>query len=252
VVWSGGTVQDLGTLGGSWSAAYAISDSGKVAGTSETATGSFEAFTTSGGALKSLGTLGGPSSQGFAINNAGEVAGAAQTAGGYYHAFTWSGMSLLDLGTLGGTQSYAYGLNNDGDVVGYSYTAQGERHAFLYSNGVMLDLNNLLPILGGWTITDAFAINDAGFIAGAALVDGIYHAIELNPGAGIVTATPEPLWTISVGLALIFAGMLYRRRSARNEKARVLNYLHQIKAQRAAMGRDISPMSFTQADQSAG
>jgi len=222
VVWSSDGVHDLGTLGGGWSAAYAINDNGQVTGASETTGGSFEAFSTSANGIRSLGTLGGRSSQGFAVSDTGEIAGAAQTASGYYHAFTSSGMSLVDLGTLGGTQSYAYGLNNLGDVVGYSYTAQGERHAFLYSNGVMVDLNALLPLLEGWTITDAFAINDAGLIAGSALVDGVDHAFELTPdySGSPVAPTPEPLSTLGVGLALVVGGMFYRRRYHRNANRR--------------------------------
>ena len=99
----------------------------------------------------------------MAINDSGEVAGHAQTTSGYLHATVWRTERVIqDLGTLNGGNSYAYGLNDAGDVVGYSGS-----DAFLYQNGVMLDLNNLIGAGSGWTLTQAYAINSLGEIAGS-------------------------------------------------------------------------------------
>ncbi len=218
--WTNGSMVDLGTLGGSWSSAYAINGSGQVAGTSTTATGRFAAFFSSGNGLLNLGTLGGANSYGMALNSSGVVVGSSQTAQGYSNAFEWSDGQLLDLGTLGGSQSYAYGVNNEGAAVGYSYIAgNSATHGFLYSSGILLDLNSLLPIASGWTIDQAYAINDAGDILGMGTFNGQSYAVDLvAPGAGGQVlkneplATPEPAALLLTGAGLILIGTLRRKR----------------------------------------
>ena len=231
VVWLNGRVSDLGTLGADWSAAMSINGSGQSTGTSLMGDGAFEAFfAPSTGSMRAIGTLGGRSSYGMDMNENGEVVGSAQTATGYSHAFSWAADGLRDLGTLGGTQSYAYGVNNSGAVVGYSYTADGSTHGLLYSDGVLLDLNGLLPISSGWTVTEAFAINHAGVIAGIGLHNGVEHAVLLTPnvfgdspqGHAPSNATPEPRESGLFGLGLVLVGCLSAlARLARRIAARV-------------------------------
>jgi probable HAF family extracellular repeat protein len=205
--WSGGTLVDLGTLGGSWSSAYGINSLGQAGGTSLTAGGTFHAFFSDGGGLEDLGTLGGGNSYGMALNSAGQVVGSAQNAGGYSQAFKWDGQQMIGLGTLGGTQSYAYGINSAGDIVGNSWTRDGVMHAFVYINGVMLDLNSLVPIGSGWTIDSAYGITDSGEILAQGTYRGQRYAIDLERAAIDapldVIATPEP-----VALALTLVGLL--------------------------------------------
>ena len=79
------TVTDLGTLGGSYSYASAVNDSGQVVGYSGTA-GSFasHAFSwTQKGGMVDLGTLGGSDgySSASAVNDSGQVVGSSSTAG---------------------------------------------------------------------------------------------------------------------------------------------------------------------------
>ncbi len=215
-----GNLVDLGTLGGGWSSGYAINGAGDVAGTSMTAAGRFAAFFSSGNGLIDLGTLGGANSYGMGINDSGVVVGNSQTALGYSHAFEWSGGQTVDLGTLGGSQSYAYGVNDDGAVVGYSYRTGNEgTDGFVYSDGVLVDLNGLLPIGSGWTIDQAYAINNAGDILAMGAFDGQSYAVDLLPSANTAAeavnaqplATPEPaaLLLSAAGLGLI--GVLSRR-----------------------------------------
>src|SRR5689334_6854407 len=75
------TVTDLGTLGGTFSVAFAINNKGQIAGTAtlpnDTAA---RAFLWRRGVMKDLGTLGGPNSTGmFPLNESGEVPGASET-----------------------------------------------------------------------------------------------------------------------------------------------------------------------------
>lgn len=202
-----GAAVDLGTFGGGdWSAAYGINDADDVAGYGMTADGTFRGFLwTPQNGYTVLGTLGGANSYAMAVNDSGAVAGNSQTATGYAHAFVDSGGVMTDLGTLGGNFSYGYGINAAGDVVGYSALGgSAATHAFLDVNGVMVDLNSLLgPSNAGWVITQAYAINDSNEIVGAALYDGVEHAVLLIDPPGPDAPEPGTLLTAAIGLAAI-------------------------------------------------
>ena len=111
-------MQDLGTLGGTFSAGVAINDSGQVTGCATTADGDTHAFLWDGTRMRDLGTFGGTTSAGTAINASGQVAGYADTADGESHAFLWDGTRMQDLGTLGGTYSDGVAINDSGQVAG--------------------------------------------------------------------------------------------------------------------------------------
>lgn len=177
---------DLGTLGGRESIAYAINDAGEVVGSALTTAGVKHAVRWTAGAPRDLGTLGGADSVAYAINAAGHVVGSARTANGQTHAFLWTSRGMQDLGTLGGgSESEAYGINKTGEVVGMAVTASGARHAFLYSPGAtaLVDLNSRIDIPYGekWELLEARGINDAGWIVGTALHNGVQRAFVLHP-----------------------------------------------------------------------
>ena len=199
----GGAVQDLGTLGGPSSWAYAINELGQVAGVSLTADGEQHAFLWNAGAgMLDLGTLPGAiSSIARGINDLGQVVGESifpwdDPAAAKRHAFLWTpGSGMQDLGTLGGqlTSSIAYDVNNAGQVVGRGFLAQwvpppidpevGSR-AFLWTaDQGMRDLGAL-----GDGLTIAYAINDAGTVVGRSAVRGAwasYHAFSWTPTEGM-------------------------------------------------------------------
>ena len=213
-LYSNGATQSLGVLPtGNWSSAYAISDTGAVAGYGNVAGGSFRGFVwTSASGLQQLGTLGGNNSYAMAINNSGQVVGHANVASGYDHAFVTSGKALVDLGTLGGVSSYAYGINTQGAIVGYSWLpGSSDQHAFLYYNGQMQDLNSLIPASSGWVLQQAFGINDEGDIVGSGTFNGQTRAFLIDPiPLGAPLSTPEP-GTITMLAAGLSAIILFRK-----------------------------------------
>jgi probable HAF family extracellular repeat protein len=166
-------MRDLGTLGGNYSVALGINDTGQVVGSSTTVEGYTHAFITGpdGVGMRDLGTFGGNFSSATGINDAGQVVGDSYiTARGETHAFITGpdGVGMRDLGTLGGPYSRAFGINDDGEVVGYSITADAvfTTHAFITGpdGGAMMDLNSLVDLPQGVELGEAWGINNNGQI----------------------------------------------------------------------------------------
>jgi probable HAF family extracellular repeat protein len=184
---------DLGTLGGDWSVAFDINDSGQVVGGAENSDEWFHAFLWSRGKMTDLGTLPGiPSGDedeyfAYGVNNRGQVVGVCECSGippeGADRAFLWSQGAMTDLGSLGGTDnSAATDINDAGQVVGYSYsytTTRAVGHAFLWSNGTMTDLGTL-----GGSVSQATAINKSGQVVGWSQIAGdrVSHAFLWSAG----------------------------------------------------------------------
>jgi probable HAF family extracellular repeat protein len=209
-LYSGGQVHDLGTLGGSYSNAFAINSAGQVVGTAEISSGDDHAFLYSNGTMQDLGTLGGLSSIAQGINDHGQIAGASLTPAGDEHAFLYSNGTMQDLGTLGsGSYTYAFGINNSGVVVGDAVVAGGTSHGFVYTGGTMYDLNSLLSAGSGYQITDATAINDSGQIAASA--SNSYNEYE----AVLLTPTSIPLPTSAWAAFTVLPLLLWGRRFVR-------------------------------------
>lgn len=174
VIFNGGSIQDLGTLGGDTSEAHAINNLGQVAGMADTADGHTHAFVWSKGTMQDLGTLAGDTdSRADHVNDAGMVVGASSGSGGV-RAFFWSpaaGMQTIP-SLSGGVYTEAFGVNSQGQVVGESGSSLGTR-AFLWTaSGGTIDLNTaVVGLPTNVVLTGAFSINDKGEIVAFGLRD---------------------------------------------------------------------------------
>lgn len=163
-------VQDLGTLGGSYSYAFGVSPDGAVVGTSATAGGTDHAFLWRNGTMTDLGTLAGTEGVSAArgINQHGEVVGESSTGDGQSRAFLWREGVMTDLGTLNGDgfgTSAAQSINGLGQVVGYSSSPTATQTATLWQNGAITDLGTL-----GGSFSAAYDINNSGQVVGSSRV----------------------------------------------------------------------------------
>jgi probable HAF family extracellular repeat protein len=166
LLYTGKSMQDLGTLGGRLSGASGISTDGHVTGWSTISGTATHAFRYASGAMQDLGTLGGVDSWGVGINQAGDVTGSSTLPDSSTRAFIYSGGVMRTLGTFsGGGDSYAYAINALGQVTGSASADRVFQHAFLYTNGTMLDLGT---VRDDHSIGDSFgyAINSRGDVTG--------------------------------------------------------------------------------------
>lgn len=195
-----GVVEEIGTFGGDFSPLAAINNHGAATGYAAfpgPSGGSyFHAYIYQDGTLLDLGTLGSveTDSRGTDINDLGQVVGYTNSA-----AFLYSGGKMIELGGLGDGGGFANALNEAGVIVGSSYSpltpGGAGQHAFVYADGAMTDLNLLVADPGGWELTDARDINEAGQILGTACQGGSCVSVVLTP-------VPEPATGI-----LLLAGM---------------------------------------------
>jgi probable HAF family extracellular repeat protein len=184
-IWQAGTMQELGTLGGSRSVATAINDHGDVAGYATTASETTHAFFFRRGRMIDMGTLGGDWSQALGINNARQIVGCSTTADGVSRAFVYHRGAMTALPSLGGATACASGINMDGTIVGTATTAAEETHGFVFDGTATVDLNDQLsaPATAKWVIIAATAINHRGQIAatGQNKLNGTIRALLLWP-----------------------------------------------------------------------
>jgi probable HAF family extracellular repeat protein len=212
------TITDLGTLGGSFSAAGSVNNRGAASGiTTLRGDTVIRGFLWTGGSLIDLGALpAGPNNVGQNVNEKLQITGAADGAASRAdsnatcwtasshdsHTYIWQSGVLTDLGTLGGNSSKGSVINDSGQIAGLSqiqavdpngFVACGGSpgsqmvHAFLFENGKMKDIGTL----GGYD-SAANAINDRGQVGGGSDV-----STAIDPTTGYPRHHPY-LWTNGV------------------------------------------------------
>jgi probable HAF family extracellular repeat protein len=128
---------DLGTLGGTTSSAFHISDDGGVFGYSTTAQPvPGHGFFYRDGVMTDLGARGGAFFEAAALNDAGHIVGSTDVFGTQrVRAFLHDGGSMIDLNTridsaLGWELIQAHDINSSGQIIGYGYF-NGSSRGFL-------------------------------------------------------------------------------------------------------------------------
>jgi probable HAF family extracellular repeat protein len=135
-LWRQNARLDLGTLGGTETAARAINNRTEIVGHSQLADKSQRAFFWANGQMTDLGTLPGhPTSEASDINDHGQIVGNCQTKQAEGRAVLWQGGRLLDLNRLVPPNSewqleFATAINKHGWITGTG-TYNGKKRAFL-------------------------------------------------------------------------------------------------------------------------
>ncbi len=182
ILFSGKSVQSLGTLGGDNSYGRDINEDGTVVGSSHLANNqTSHAFAYLDSQMIDLGTLGGRNSDANAINDAGVIVGTAEnelfTKRACRFSINGSGqVERVDLGSLeNDASSFAFDVNKSGVIVGTSNSS-----AFVYFDS-MVDLNSLVELKSGTHLESAVSITNDGVITGWGRFNGVRRGFLLIP-----------------------------------------------------------------------
>jgi probable HAF family extracellular repeat protein len=171
-------VVDLGTLGGRWTQPEALTDDGRVVGSSETQLGQTRGFVYESGVMHELA-----GSQPFfrneaqAINPAGQVAGVEVDA---HTVLIWDVVSgtprRLDTGESAPLPTRIIGLNERGDLLVRLDDNHYDVRGMIWRDGVGLELGGL-GNLRAWTYATAW--NGRGQVVGSSRVRHVAPTYEV-------------------------------------------------------------------------
>ena len=213
VLWTNGTMIDLGSFGGIDSESFGINNLGQVVGSSNYRVTDYSypnsAFVYANGSMKKLG-INGYASVAYSINDLGIAVGQLNGVAVVFDTITNSveylgsgvairinnfGQILVNNSLLSSDKityfdkGVATDINNVGQVVGYDDKSGLYDRAIIYNNGISTYLDSLIYPNSGWALREAFAINDSGQIVGDGLINGQVHAFLLSPD---MQPIPEP------------------------------------------------------------
>ena len=167
-LYSNGVFKDLGTLGGSNSAASAINNSGWVVGTADPSRGRSAPFLYADGGMTDLGDSDGWGGEACGINEDGQITGNVHDEAGA-RAFIYSKGKMTLLGSGEDNLLGACGINILGQLAG-GEGMYGSNQAIFFNHGMVVKLGTL-----GGSFSIARAINDKGQIVGYSSTAGDKH-----------------------------------------------------------------------------
>ncbi len=256
-------VQELGSLGGTYSAGTSINNAGWVAGNALVASGDLHAALWRFGSVTDLGTFGGPGTNSAVLwpvkNELGAISGIAETddlnplneiwsCGWFFtqsrhncSGFVWQDGQKRPLPTLGGYNSFATGTNDHLQTVGWAETTVHDSSCVapqvLQFLGVIWgpggDDVQALPPLSGDRASAATAINDEGQVVG---ISG-----DCDRAFGRFSAKHAVLWEDGVPVEIgDLGGVAWNTPMAINRKGDVVGFANRS----AADGGAFRPRAF--------
>lgn len=160
---------DINTGGsGSGSIANALSDNGIVVGARwDNEFSERHAFIHANGKTTDLSAAVSGFSSAAGVNDRGQVIMTVDGDAGSRKSYIYGNGVATDLGAQVADGVIASAINNTGAVVGSAafFDAPFTTSAFMWQNGSMINLNTLIDPTLGWTIVNAFDINDNNQIA---------------------------------------------------------------------------------------
>jgi len=186
--WTGG-VESVLPMGSGCGGAYAINDSGEVAGF----TGHAAVWVD--GVRQDLGLLGGCASLADALSPDGTPVGWSDktTCGAEHHAVEWRNGFLIDLGTAGGVQAAATAIGPDDQPVGLAEDGFGGQWDVIWRSGLPIVLQSLIDPSFGWLLGTPTSVDLRGRITGNGTRYGMGRGFILTPVVSrAVTAAPTP------------------------------------------------------------
>jgi len=124
-----------------------------------------------------LGTLGGPGSGANGLNSRGDVVGTSNRSDGRTAGFVYANGAMHEVPLL------PTAIDDRGDIVGQAHFGGPSGHAALFAGGSLVDLGTL----PGGASSNAYAVNNAGQVAGNSLYAGLStgheHAFSWTNGA---------------------------------------------------------------------
>jgi uncharacterized membrane protein len=194
------TVIDLGSLGGTFGWGNTITEDGQVVGLSETASGAVRAWYWSGsGPVTPLASLTeGGANYAVDLNRHGVIVGNGTDAAGFNHATIWRNGAIHDINHRFPGMAYTFGtgINAEGWMAIDAFTAGFLAHGFAAKGDRIVDLG----AAAGAPAADVFNINDQGWVAGTAVVNGVNNAavwfLHGSPALradNLQAAAPSPL-----------------------------------------------------------
>lgn len=182
VLWRGGVVIDLGTLGAEPSVARDINDGGEIVGQSRTPEGPWRGFRYVDGTMTGIGVLPFETcSTAHEINNAGVLVGASACSGAEPVIQLAAGADLVPLSPWSGA-AQARDVNEVNTVV-------WRRHATV--DGAPVELNGFDA--DGFEVLEAYGVNDADVVTGiATLFKGseFFRAFVYDLDTDVMTTLP--------------------------------------------------------------
>lgn len=193
-------ITDLGTLGGTYSAALGINDAGQIVGSSMTAVGAQRAFLHSGGVMYDLNSLI-PDGSGWlliaatGINDNGQIVGTGfinSRPSSFLLTPQGQTYSVTDLG-----DAFTFtDINNSGQMLCWSYNDRGGLSAYYYSDGTVTDLGAL-----GGDQSQGFSISNSGQAVGWSITGGgTIHAFLHSGGVMNDLGTLGGPWSAAYGI----------------------------------------------------